>query len=220
MLGRASVDAVERGRDVECHRRLEGPSLRVVEDGGWWRKEGRKQIVEVRLGETGELNMILRRIVAGLVLAVPVVIAGASAADAGPPLTTEGSEEGDLFLTDCGDFDLHDHFTFESHGKVFLDEAGNPARVVEQVAGTDTFYNSVTDRSVTGTINSGEIVDLVNGTVTQNGTLGRITVPGMGVVFFDVGKYIVDFDEGLVFLAGSHHAFFEEDYAPLCELLS
>jgi hypothetical protein len=164
--------------------------------------------------------MILGRILAGLVAALSMVVAGASSADAGPPLKTEDFVEDDVFLFDCGDFDLRDHFTFESHGKVFLDEAGNPVRVVEQVAGSDTFYNSVTGESVTGTINSGETVDLVNGTVTQNGTIGRITVPGMGVVFFDVGKYIIDFDEGLVFLAGSHHAFFEEDYAPLCELLS
>jgi hypothetical protein len=30
---------------------------------------------------------------------------------------------------------------------------------------------------------------------------------------------IIDFDEGLVFLAGRHHAFFEEDYAQLCSVL-
>jgi hypothetical protein len=47
--------------------------------------------------------------------------------------------------------------------------------------------------------------------VTQNGTLGRITVPGEGAFFFDVGKYLIDFEGGLVFLEGSHHAFFEED---------
>ena len=41
--------------------------------------------------------------------------------------------------------------------------------------------------------------------MTQNGTLGRITVPGEGAFFFDVGKYIIDFEEDLVFLAGSHH---------------
>ena len=110
--------------------------------------------------------------------------------------------------------------SLSTRGKVFFDDAGNPVRIVEHVAGSDTFYNSVTNESVTGTINSGETVNLVDGTVTQNGSVGRITVPHMGVVFFDVGKYIIDFDEGLVFLAGSHHAFFEEDYAPLCALLA
>ena len=93
-------------------------------------------------------------------------------------------------------------------------------RIVEQVSGTDTFYRSVTGESVTGTINAGETVNLVDGTVTENGTIGRITVPGLGVVFFDVGKFIIDFDDGLVFLAGRHHAFLEEDYVPLCSLLS
>ena len=160
------------------------------------------------------------RLAAGLAAAMTMVIAGATGAHAGVPLTVEESAEGDEFLTDCGDFDLRDHFTFEIHGKVFLDDAGNPVRIVEQVSGTDTFYNSVTGESVTGTINAGETVDLVDGTVTENGTIGRITVPGLGVVFFDVGKFIIDFDEGLVFLAGRHHAFFEEDYAQLCALLS
>jgi hypothetical protein len=156
---------------------------------------------------------------AGLVAALPMVFAGATVAHAGVPLTVESSVEDDVFQTDCGDFDLRDHFTFEVHGKVFLDDAGNPVRVVEHVSGTDTFYNSVTNESVTGTINAGEIVDLVEGTVTESGTVGRITVPGLGVVFFDVGKFIIDFDEGLVFLAGRHHAFFEEDYAQLCSVL-
>ena len=164
--------------------------------------------------------MILRRLAAGLLVALPIVLTGATGAHAAVPVTTEGSVEGDAFLTDCGDFDLRDRFTFEFHGKVFLDEAGNPVRIVEHVAGSDTFYNSETNESVTGTINAGEIVDLAGGTVTENGTIGRITVPGLGVVFFDVGKFIIDFDDGLVFLAGRHHAFLEEDYAPLCSLLS
>ena len=163
--------------------------------------------------------MILRRIATGLVAALLMVSVGATGAYAGVPLTTEGTVEDDVFQTDCGDFDLRDHFTFETHGKVFFDDAGNPVRVVEHVSGTDTFYNSVTNESVTGTINAGEIVNLVDGTVTESGTVGRITVPGLGVVFFDVGKFIIDFDEGLVFLAGHHHAFFEEDYAQLCSLL-
>jgi hypothetical protein len=49
-------------------------------------------------------------------------------------------------------------------------------------------------------------VDLATGTVTQDGTLGRITAPGEGAFFFNVGKYIIDFEEGIVFLARSRHA--------------
>ena len=157
-------------------------------------------------------------IAAVLGLAVMLVISPAATADR--PLHISGTEVDDLFLADCGDFDLRDEFTVEFEGTVFTDDDGNVTRVVEHVGGSDRFYNSVTGKSVTGTINSGEIVDLVNGTVTQSGTIARITVPGEGVFFFDVGKYIFDFEEGLVFLAGSHHAFFEEDYDRLCELLA
>jgi len=157
---------------------------------------------------------------AALVLSVPMMIAAASGANAGVPLNTTGSVDDDVFVANCGAFDVRDHLRLESRGKIFLDRAGNPARIVQQVSGSDTFYNSVSGKSVTGTINSGEIVNLIDGTVTQSGSVGRITVPGLGVVFFDVGKFIIDFDSGLVFLAGHHHDFFEGNFAPLCALLS
>lgn len=154
------------------------------------------------------------------VLGLAVMLVISSAASATTPVHISGTETNDLFLADCGAFDLRDSFTTDSEGTLFFDDDGNVIRVVEHVGGSDTFYNSVTGKSVTGTINSGEIVDLVNGTVTQNGTIGRLTVPGEGVFFFDVGKFVLDFEEGIVFLAGSHHAFFEEDYDRLCELLA
>ena len=160
------------------------------------------------------------RTATAVVLGLAVMLAVSPAASADPPVTISSTGAGDVFLADCGDFDLRDSFTFEENGKMFFDDEGNLARIVEHVGGSDTFYNSVTGTSVTGTINSGETVDFVNGTVTQNGTVGRITVPGEGAFFFDVGKYIIDFEKGLVFVAGSHHAFFEEDYARLCELLA
>jgi hypothetical protein len=163
---------------------------------------------------------VFARTATAVVLGWAVMLAISPAASADPPVTTAGTEGDDVFLADCGDFDLRDRFTFEWKGKMFFDDEGNLTRIVEHVGGSDTFYNSVTGASVTGTINSGETVDFVNGTVTQNGATGRITVPGEGAFFFDVGKYVIDFEEGLVFLAGSHHAFFEEDYSRLCELLS
>jgi hypothetical protein len=155
-----------------------------------------------------------------VVLGLAVTLAISPAAYADTPVTTSGTESGDVFLADCGAFDLRDAYTFTWVGKRFFDDEGNLTRVVEHVGGSDTFYNSVTGESVTGTVNSGETVDFVEGTVTQSGAIGRITVPGEGAFFFDVGKYIISFEDGLVFLAGTHHAFFEEDYTRLCELLA
>jgi hypothetical protein len=163
--------------------------------------------------------MFVRTAIAA-VLGLAVMLVISPAASATTPVHISGTETNDLFLADCGAFDLRDSFTTDSEGTLFFDDDGNVIRVVEHVGGSDTFYNSVTGKSVTGTINSGEIVDLVNGTVTQNGTIGRLTVPGEGAFFFDVGKFVLDFEEGIVFLAGSHHAFFEGDYDRLCELLA
>lgn len=162
---------------------------------------------------------MLTRLAALPAFLLAVALMVAPGADASPPITTEETSAGDDFIADCGDFDLRDSWTFDEHGKEFLDDQGEVTRIVIHVAGTDTFYNSETGESVTGTINSGETVDFVNGQVTQNGVVARITVPGHGVVFFDVGKYVITFGEGLTFIAGRHHGFFDEDYTALCELL-
>jgi hypothetical protein len=47
-------------------------------------------------------------------------------------------------VPDCGAFDLRDRFTVVFNGTLFFDSDGNVSRVVEHVAGSDTFYNSVT----------------------------------------------------------------------------
>jgi len=164
--------------------------------------------------------MSFRAGTAGLAVGLIVAVMSAPAAEAVPPNTVEGSDSGTAFLTDCGSFELWDEYVLNWHGKALFDRAGNPVRVVEHVWGSDRFYNSVTGASVTGTINAGETLDLVDGKVSESGSTGRITVPGLGVVFFDVGRFVIDFDDGLEFLAGRHHSWFEEDYTALCELLA
>jgi len=64
-----------------------------------------------------------------------------------------------------------------------------------------------------------EVVDLVNGGITENGSTFKIIVPGAGAVFLDVGKFIIDFENGLEFLAGRHD-FFDGDVAALCAVLA
>ena len=52
-----------------------------------------------------------------------LVISPAASADT--PVHISGSDAGDDFLADCGDFDLRDSFTFEFEGTVFSDDDGN-----------------------------------------------------------------------------------------------
>lgn len=139
---------------------------------------------------------------------------------AATPVPTAGSDSGFVFVTDCGDFEIWDAYESFWSGKRFLDAEGNPTRIVQHVWGSDTFVNSVSGESVTGTINSGEIVDLTKSTANQNGTIGRITVPGAGLVFVDVGRYVIEFgnDEPL-FLEGRHD-FFTGNFEALCQVLA
>jgi hypothetical protein len=147
-----------------------------------------------------------------LALAIP--------ASAGQPNFDSGSESGSAFITDCGDFDIRDDYVTNWSGKVFQDEEGNTSRVVERIWGSDTFVNTTSGESVSGTFSNGEIVDLSVPSVTQNGSNGKITLPGVGLVFIDVGRYVLNIETfEFSFLKGSH-GFIDEDYTKLCEVLS
>lgn len=163
--------------------------------------------------------MLHRILTAALTLGVVGVLVSSPQAAATPPVEEKGSFSGFEKVTECGDFDIWDRFETFWSGKLFFDADGSPLRIVEHVWGSDTFINSVTGESVTGTINSGEIVDLEAGTANQNGVIGRITVPGEGLVFVDVGRYVVGFDGDIKFLKGQHD-FFEENFSGLCEVLA
>ena len=146
---------------------------------------------------------------------------GVGTVSAGPPAGTSGSDAGDVPIgVDCGEFEVWDEYETHWNGKRFFDADGNFVRFVEHVWGTDRLYNPENGKSVSGTINSGEILDRVDGTVRQNGSIFRITVPGAGAVFIDVGTYIIDLDtDEVVFLAGRHD-YFAGDTDALCAALA
>jgi hypothetical protein len=161
-----------------------------------------------------------KTVAAGLVLGSLAVSLGAPTATASGPVMDSGSISGFVFVTDCGDFEIWDDFETFFSAKVFLDAEGSASRVVEHIWGSDTFVNTTTGASVSGTFNNGEIVDLSESSVNQNGTNGLITLPGVGLVFIDVGRYVFNFETSeFTFLSGKH-GFIDEDYTKLCEVLS
>ena len=164
--------------------------------------------------------MLHRMFAAGLALGVSAVLVSSPPAGARPPVEEKGMFSGLEFITDCGDFEIWDDFETFWSGKMFLDAEGNPLRVVEHVWGSDTFVNTTSGESVTGTINSGEIVDFAESTANQNGTIGRITVPGVGLVFIDVGRYVFDFENNEFTFVKGRHDFIDEDYTRLCQVLA
>ena len=94
-----------------------------------------------------------------------------------------------------------------------------PVRLVQHLWGSDRLYNHDTGASLRGTFNANEIVDLVDGQAIESGQVFRILMPGAGVVFIDVGRFVLDFDEGFVFLKGRRQ-FFDGDVNTLCAALS
>lgn len=107
---------------------------------------------------------------------------------------------------------------FEPHGTIVLDDVGNPVCVVQKVSGGTRCQ--LGDQHVGHQARSTLARSSTSLTEASSGTAGRINVPHGGVVFFDVGRFIIDFDVGLVIHAGHHHSFINEDYAQICSLLS
>lgn len=93
-----------------------------------------------------------------------------------------------LIGVDCGTFEVRDQVELHTQGKVLFDNSGHAVRLVQHVWGVDTLYNSVSGKSVSGSFNDAEVDDFVKGTATQNGQTSRIVMPGLGVVFINVGK--------------------------------
>jgi hypothetical protein len=164
--------------------------------------------------------MRLRVILAALALSMLSMFGAVASASAVPPVKIAGSFDGNDPTADCGTFEVWDEFTLNFSGAEHYDQDGNLVRVVEHVWGVDRLYNHDTGKSLpASSFSQGETVDLVDGQVKVGGVIFRVTVPGSGAVFLDVGRFIIDFDEGLVFLAGRHQ-FFEGDLEGLCAALS
>jgi hypothetical protein len=150
---------------------------------------------------------------------VVIAVAMASPAVAAIPTRVSGHTSFDAFAFSCGSFDVWDDSEFSWHGTRHFGSDGEVLFRVEQISGVDRLYNPLNDKSVSGTYHNSETLDLANGDVSQNGSIFRIVVPGSGPIFLDVGRYLIDFDEGLTLLAG-HHDFFNGDFSAICAYLA
>jgi hypothetical protein len=157
-------------------------------------------------------------IAVGLAVSGFAMWGGVAGASAGQPVPVFETVSGTAFVADCGTFEIWDEFELTSSGHLYLDKNGDPMRIVQHVWGSDRLYNPENGNSFSGTINAGEIVDLVGGQATESGQVFRIVVPGAGALFLDVGRFTIDFEDGLVFLKGRHQ-YFEGDFAALCAAL-
>ena len=144
-------------------------------------------------------------------LALPVAVSAA------PPLVETFHDEGSSpFAGPCPNgVTLVSAFTVDETATTFFDQAGTPVRVQIKVNFVGVVTNPATGQSVENPGHFTVIVDLVEGTEAQVGLVFKATVPGVGVVFHDVGRVIFDAAGNLMFEAGPHDVLNTADEHPV-----
>jgi hypothetical protein len=155
---------------------------------------------------------------AGLALCSALLLApGAARADA-PIVIGPITDEGTVPIFECPGFQVLDRYVSNFVARRMLDREGNRIRLVEQVWGVDTFVNADTGKEIPAPYHNNTIVDFTTGLAAINGVVFKAIVPGVGPVFMDIGRVIVDRPGNLYFSAGPHQ-FFDADFEALCAAL-
>jgi hypothetical protein len=150
-----------------------------------------------------------------LIAFIPFVIALADA-----PVTLNLHEEGTDVLVECGSFEVLDVYSNDGVASLFYDKEGNLVKIIIEYAGTDTFTNSVTGKAYPMDFHNTSLIDF-SASPRRNAVMGvifRLTVPGAGSVFLDVGRIVFERGTGIIFQAGPHQLF-DGDFDALCAAL-
>jgi hypothetical protein len=140
-----------------------------------------------------------------------------------PTMVTNPIDETDVIEDECP-FDVNVQAEGFIKVKIFTDQAGTVVREIDSYHLKETYTNPNTGRSVS-TRNAGpDILTFEDDgavTVMSIGLIGRITVPGQGLVTADVGRIVLFFtgpedeEPDVLFEAGQHEGLFPA----LCDVL-
>ena len=151
---------------------------------------------------------IMRRMVSCLILIGLMALSSFSPAFAvGKPLFFGPVPfESTGVIADCGTFQVLVSTQGRFSATIFLDAEGNWDRVKFDYHGTDTYTNSVTGKSFSDTFHNNNFETLEPHTLTTVGVAFRLTVPGGGAVFLDIGRVAFQFEPpfDILFEAGPH----------------
>ena len=138
--------------------------------------------------------------VAVALLTLPVAVSAAP-----PVVETFHNEDSFAFAGPCPNgVTLVGTFTEDVRVTTYFDKAGTPVRSQIKVNVAGVVTNPETGESVENPAHTTIFVDLVEGTEAQVGLVFKATVPGVGVVFHDVGRVVFDAAGNLIFEAGPH----------------
>ena len=127
-----------------------------------------------------------------------------------------------LFVANCGDFAALLDFTEQGHFILHFDQDGNLVRVNQHFEfPNDVYYNSESPEiSFTGNAVQNTNVDLVDNNIAIAGLQFKLTVPGQGVVFHEVGRLFIDLNTGDVLMQAGPADFSDGNTAALCAALT
>ena len=145
-------------------------------------------------------------------------LAGASAA---PPEVETVHNEGTFTIGPCpSGVTLVETYTEDLRIITYVNQAGAIVRVQEHFDYEGEVTNPETGQTVKDPAHGVRFFDFVAGTRGPVGLYYSTTVPGVGLVFHDVGRLVRDLDTGeVLFEAGPHDVLHEGDVALFCAAL-
>lgn len=164
------------------------------------------------------------RILSLLVLVALLASLPARVAFATQPYSESFHDEFTDFIGDCGDFTVYESVVLDIDMQMFFNRDGEPYRINWHGVWDATFYSPETNNSVAEDIQHfNTFEDLDSGYITQAGLVSKITLPGQGIVYQDVGRIIFAWDDNLqieeiIFEAGPH-PLYNGDIDVICSLL-
>jgi hypothetical protein len=161
------------------------------------------------------------RLLAPLLLAVAALLAlPVDQASAAPPLIEQFHDTGSFEIGPCpGGVTLVETFTEDTQVTTFFDASGTPVRIQIHLDYVGVVTNPVTGQRVNDPAHSTRTIDLIDNTRTLVGEFYSTTVPGVGVVFHDVGRIVRGPDGSITFEAGPHDVLQSGDVALFCAAL-
>lgn len=91
----------------------------------------------------------------------------------------------------CSGFTNYFQGSFTENGKTMLDASGNPIKDVVHHWGTELNWRSGSTDSFTVYFDYNIVYDYATDTTSINGQPIKVTRPGLGLLFHDVGKLVV-----------------------------
>lgn len=170
----------------------------------------------------------VRLLPAWLAVVVIALFTLPGAVSAAPPevetITNEGTLEFQGPCANAPEVTLVATFRETLRVTTFFAQDGTPVRLQIKIDYFGVVTNPVSGASVEDNAHQMVVVDLVEGTETVVGLKFSSTVPGVGVVFHDVGRLVFDSNGEVIFEAGPHDVLNTEGEHPVrarfCEALT